>query len=81
MATPKQVRRVMKKIYYYQDKLQDALNEAHNMDVIKYNHDEEGSYNKYAPCSPAYECRERVRKTTEAALAEAMRTEIKRTIK
>lgn len=81
MATPKQVREIMRKIYYHQEKLQDALTEAHNKGIIKYEDKEENSYFKYAPCSPAWECRERVNKTTEKALAQAMKTEIMRTIK
>lgn len=81
MATPKQVRTIMKKIYYHQDKLQDALNEAHNKGIIAYPEKEEGSYFKYAPCAPAYECRERINKTTQLALAEAMKSEIMKGIK
>lgn len=81
MATPKQVRAIMKRIYYHQAKLQDALDEAHHKNIIAYNKDEEGSYHKYAPCSPTYESRQRVEKTTEKALAQAMRTEIIRGIK
>jgi len=81
MATPTETRRIMKKVYYYQIKLQEALTEAHTAKIIVYDHDEEGSYHKHAPCSPAYESRQRVDKTTQKQLAEAMKKEIMRGIK
>ena len=80
MATPKQTRRVLRKIYYHMDKLQDALNEAHNMKVIDYP-DEDNSYTKYAPCAAASECRDRISKTTLKSRADAFRSEIMSTIK
>lgn len=80
MATPKQTRAVLRKIYYHMDKLQDALNQAHNMKVIDYP-DEPDSYTNHAPCKAASECRDRISKTTLKARADAFRTEIMATIK
>lgn len=76
MTTPKQVRKVMKKIYYHQDKLQDALTEAHNLGVIAYAEKEENSYFNYAPCSTAYELRKRINITTQKTMADALKSEI-----
>ncbi len=71
----------MKKIYYHQDKLQDALTEAHGMGVIAYDEKATDSYYNLAPCAPASECRKRVDITTQKALAEIMKGEIKAGIK
>ncbi len=68
-ATPKQVRNHYKKIRYHMYRLQTALHNAHNADVIKYGDSVD------SPCSALYKCRELVDKTTKDARAEALKDE------
>lgn len=77
-ATPKQTRAVMRRIYLYQRRLQQALNDAHNIGVISYPKD---NYNENAPCWAMVELRSRITQTTEKALADVIRTEIRASIK
>jgi len=77
-ATPKQVREIMRKIYFHQDRLQRALNEAHEKEIISYPQD---AYEEKAPCWATWEARRRIDATTEKAMALAMKNEIRLTIK
>lgn len=80
MATPKQTRRILRKIYYHTRHLQAALNEAHSREVIDYPNEEE-SYKKHAPCWAMDQLRDRIDKTTKDARAKVITDEIKATIK
>lgn len=53
------------------NRLRDALNEAHNLEVIRYD-----DYEAESPCKTNWETWKRIQNTTEKALAEAMRREI-----
>jgi len=72
MPTPKQVRYHYGRIASLRSRLQDALTAAHNADVIEYEH-----YDNESPCKTLYETWDRIKITTEKALADAMRQEIK----
>jgi hypothetical protein len=74
MPTPKQVREAYKRVDFYIWRLQAALTHAHNIDVIQY---DQLKYNELAPCRSLAELRDRVRASTEKALAQAMREEIR----
>jgi len=56
--------------------LQQALNEAHDAGVIKYE-----DYSKESPCFALSLCRERITITTEKALAQSVRDEISAELK
>lgn len=73
MPTPKQVRYHYGKISRLRWRLQCALNDAHNADVIKY---DGKNYEQESPCKSLYECLDRIKATTAAQLAQAMREEI-----
>lgn len=73
MPTPKQVRFHYGKVMKLYRKLESALNDAHNADVIEYPSDK---FADEAPCYLVYKLQDRIRKTTEKALAQAMRSEI-----
>lgn len=73
MATPKQVKESIRKIRLYTHKLQQALNEAHNKEIISY----DGPYQDCAPCASLEEVRKRVRVTTKEAVYKAFIDEIK----
>lgn len=72
MPTPKQVRFHYGRIAKLRAKLQEALNDAHDAEVIVY-----ASYSDESPCKTLYETWERIKKTTEKQLANAMREEIR----
>jgi hypothetical protein len=74
MPTSKQVRFHMSRIYKLIDRLDDALTEAHNADVIEY---DSKNYAEEGPCFAFSEVKSRVNKTTEKQLARAMRDEIR----
>lgn len=73
MPTPKQVRFYYRQINSAYERLQTALNNAHARGVIKYNKEK---FNEESPCHMLWEVDDRIRKTTEKALAQAMREEI-----
>lgn len=74
MPTPKQVRYHFTKIARLRHKLQNALNDAHNADVIQY---EGKNYEEQSPCRTLYETWDRIKGTTEKQLAQAFRDECK----
>lgn len=71
MPTPKQVRFHYGRIAKLRMKLQIALNDAHNTNVISYT-----DYDTQSPCKTLFETWERIKETTEKQLAQAMREEI-----
>lgn len=71
--TPKQVRYHYGKIMSLHRKLAHALNRAHAAKVLVYT-----SYQEESPCSTHYQTDDRIDKTCEKALANAMRQEIRR---
>lgn len=73
MPTPKQVRYHYNRVMKLNHKLARALIDAHNADVIQY----EG-YDMVSPCQANSECRERIKKTCEKQLAQAMHDEIRK---
>lgn len=73
MPTPLQVRYHFGKIARLCHRLQLALNDAHVARVIDYK-----DYSSESPCSTLHETWERVKKTSEKQLAEAMREEIRK---
>lgn len=78
MATPKQTRAVYKKIRFHLYHLRCALNQAHQMEVISYPNTE---FREKAPCASLEELSNRIRLTTEKALALSMREEIMKELK
>ena len=68
----KSVKRHMHRIWFHLDRLQRALNDAHNADVIMYD-----DYTTEAPCKAMDDLRERVRCTTNAQVAKAVELEIR----
>lgn len=70
MPTPKQVRYHYARMVKLRWKLQQALTDAHNADVIAYDD------SKDSPCEALSECWARIKRTTEKQLAQAMREEI-----
>lgn len=73
MPTPKQVRYHFGRIARLRHRLQCALNAAHDAGVIEY---EPSKYDEESPCSTLYETWNRIKRTTEKKLAQAMRDEI-----
>lgn len=71
MPTPKQVRYHYRRVQRAYEKLANALNDAHNCDVLVYE-----NYPDESPCSTNYQTKQRMDKTMEKALAQAMRDEI-----
>lgn len=76
--SPRQVRECMKRIIYHERHLSAALHDAHNKGVIEYDN---GNYKDEGPCYSLSQVSERVRKTTDKALARAMRREISDQVK
>ena len=74
MVTPKQTRNCIKRIRLNIHRLQTALNEAHRLDIIKY---ENGQYNEFSPCKALQDVRDRVKNTTKEACYNAFINEIK----
>lgn len=72
MPTPKQVRFHFGRIERAHNRLQDALNEAHNANVLVYT-----DYETQSPCKTNSETWKRILDTTEKQLASAMRQEIR----
>lgn len=72
MPTPKQVRYYFGRIERAHDRLQEALNQAHNADVLVYK-----DYGAESPCFTNNQTWERILATTEKQLASAMRQEIR----
>lgn len=75
MATPKQVRFHYARLRKLTSALSLALNEAHDANVIRYDKDK---FQEDSPCKTHWQTQERIRLTTEKALAQAMREEIER---
>lgn len=72
MPTPKQVRYHYGRIERAHDRLQEALNAAHNAEVLKYT-----DFDNQSPCKTHNQTWERILATTEKQLAQAMRREIR----
>ena len=73
MPTPKQTRYHYKRIRKAHNALTVALNEAHDARVLVYDSQE---YKDESPCATNWQTEERIKATTEKALAQAMREEI-----
>lgn len=73
--TEKKVRAHMHRIWFHLDRLQAALNDAHNADVIVY---PDGEYRDCAPCASMDELRKRIRLTTNEQVARAVESEIRK---
>jgi hypothetical protein len=71
MPTPKQVRYHYGRVMRAHDKLDAALRAAHFAGVIQYT-----GWEGVAPCQSHYETEERIKITTQKALAYAMHREI-----
>lgn len=76
MPTAKQVRHHYKKIMRAWYRLDQALRDAHNANIIEY----EG-YDGVAPCQSHGYTKDRVKKTTQKAIVEAFHREIIRELK
>ncbi len=76
MPTPKQVRRCYKRVRYHIYQLQTALNEAHNLNVIKYD-----DYATQAPCRALGDVRDRFDASTEKQRAQAIKDELMKELK
>lgn len=76
MATLKQTKKVYKQIRYHLYHLQCALNRAHDLRVIRYE-----DYSEESPCKTLMQTKNRIKLTTEKALAEAMSEEIMKELK
>jgi len=74
--TALQVRHHYGKIAKLRHQLQEALNDAHNANVIRY---DSKFYNEQSPCKLLYQVWERIKLTTHDQLAQAMRDEINET--
>lgn len=74
MPTPKQTREAYRKIIIYTRKLHAALCDAHRKGIIEYS---DGKYQEEGPCYSLSQVRDRIDMTTEKALLNAIRTEIK----
>jgi hypothetical protein len=72
MATVKQTKAIMQKIFFHFKHLNRALYQAHEMGVIQYD-----EYANESPCKSLYECETRLEKTTERALARAFRSMVR----
>ena len=75
IPTPKQVRYHYKKCRTLFEKLERALRDAHEAGVIQY---DQTNYVLESPCPLVFDADRRLDKTTEKALANAMRWEIMR---
>lgn len=73
MPNPKKVREHYKKIRYHMWRLQNALNNAHEAEVINY---DPGKFNEEAPCYTMAQLRDRVEKTTAITRAQAFKDEV-----
>lgn len=78
MPTPKQVKEHYKKIRYHLYRLQVALNNAHEAEVIVY---DDGRFVDEGPCYSLDQCKKRIELTTMVARAMAFRTECLRELK
>jgi hypothetical protein len=64
--TLKKTRELMARIFYHTRQLSDALNEAHSLDLIKYE-----NFAEEAPCKMLYGLEQRVEATTKDQIAKA----------
>lgn len=69
--TEKMARESLHRIWFHFVRLQNALNHAHNIDLIKYEGYENG------PCSQAYKLKEVIELTTQKQLADIIHREIR----
>lgn len=75
MPTLKQCRYHFKKIARARYALANALNDAHNANVIEYKDQVD------SPCDSLWECWERVGRTTEKAMANALKGDVIKELK
>lgn len=73
LPTPKQVRFHYKRMRRRWYLLQEALNDAHNANVIAY---PEEKYHELGPCASNWQTRERIEFTTKEARAKAIHDEV-----
>lgn len=71
--TEKQMDRSLKRVWYHFEQLQAALNEAHNMNLIKYT-----NYQEESPCQALSETRKRFKLTTEKQISDFIHETIRR---
>lgn len=74
--TELQMRKLLKKIWIYRDKLQHALNDAHNAGLIVYE-----KYPEQAPCWALYEMERRVVASTQEIIAEMVHQSVKKEVR
>jgi len=72
MPTPKQVKEHYKRIKFHLYHLEQALNNAHDKEVVQYPPDK---YSEESPCRMLAEVRNRIELTTQKARAAAFKTE------
>lgn len=78
MATEKQYREHLKRIWSHWYRLQRALDYAHRAGVIDY---ASGKYCEEAPGWASWELRQRIERTTQKGLAEAVQESIRKDVK
>ena len=73
--TERKVKKHLHRIWFHFYRLQSALNDAHNKDVIKYENYDNG------PCKKLYELRDRIYETTKEQAATAVHESVKEKIR
>jgi hypothetical protein len=65
--TEQKVRKHLHRIWFHWARLQKALNDAHNAEIIVY-----GSYTDEGPCFSLYQLKDRLEATTKDAIAKTL---------
>lgn len=71
--TEKAMRKHLRRIYFHLEKLQRALTDAHNKELLMYKEFQEES-----PCYLLFKCQERIHLTTKEQIAKIIRREIRK---
>ncbi len=64
----------LRRIWFHYNRLQNALNAAHNDGLIKY---DDSKYAELAPCQTLWETRGRIEATTKNQIADLVQREIR----
>ena len=73
MMTEKQMEESLNRIWFHFEKLQNALNDAHNRGLIKYT-----NYQEDSPCEALAETRNRFKRVTKDQIAEIIQKKFRR---
>lgn len=73
--TEKSMKKHLRRIYFHLEKLQNALTDAHNKELLMYK-----DFTEESPCYSLFKCEERIHITTKDQIAKIIRREVRKGI-